>query len=220
MTLLQCHDLSKTYDNGVRALQGVTLAVQPGEFVCVTGRSGSGKTTLLNCLGTLDKPTGGAVLFDGKNIHEFSAKEVLEFRRRSLGFIFQEFHLVPFLSAVENAALPLVYQGLSWRKALAEAEKILEEMGVSSKRAQTARTLSGGESQRVAIGRAVIGKPKFLLADEPTGELDSATAQTIVELLKAQKQKGTAILAVSHDPAVMSAAGRTLTLFDGKIIRK
>lgn len=216
MTLLECRDLVKNYDNGIHALRGVTMHVQPGEFVCVTGRSGSGKTTLLNCLGTLDRPTAGSIIVQGKNLNEFSARMLLDLRRHFLGFVFQEFHLVPFLSAAENAALPLVYQGVSWRKAIAESLKILEEMEVAGQADQPARFLSGGEAQRVAIARAVISKPKLLLADEPTGELDSSTALSVVKLLKAQQEKGMALIVVSHDPAVTQSADRVLELRDGK----
>jgi len=218
--LLECLNLVKAYQTPggkVEALRGVSLQVKPGEFVCVTGRSGSGKTTLLNCLGTLDLPTGGSILLNGQNCDRLSEKQLLEVRRHFLGFVFQQFFLVSYLSAAENIALPLVYQGYSWRNAVEKGVKILEKVGLLSHAHQPARFLSGGEAQRVAICRAISAEPKLLLADEPTGELDTATSASVIDLLKAQRIKGIGLLIVSHDPAIVQAADRVLRLEDGSL---
>jgi ABC-type lipoprotein export system ATPase subunit len=192
--LLECQEIEKIYGDGnssVHALRGVSFSVSPGEFLCVTGRSGSGKTTLLNCLGMLDVVSRGRILLDEKLINPFrSGKTSLGIRRETFGFIFQQFFLLLYLTTLNNVALPLVLRGESWTEARKKARALLEEIGLSGQMAQPARLLSGGEAQRVAIARSLIFQPKILLADEPTGELDNATAQEVIELLLTKRNPG------------------------------
>ncbi len=218
---LECHDLKKTYQQGrklVSALQGVTLSVLKGEFLCIRGRSGSGKTTLLNCLGTLDTADSGQISLEGKLIESLSEKALLSLRRDSFGFVFQQFFLIPYLSTTDNVALPLVCRGERWKEARNKARNLLQEIGFSERNDQQALWLSGGEAQRVAIARALISNPTLLFADEPTGELDTATAKQVIDLLTAYKKRGLTLVVATHDPLIEHEADRILALEDGKIL--
>jgi ABC-type lipoprotein export system ATPase subunit len=219
--LLECKAVCKEYRQGelrVLALQGISFFLEKGEAVCIVGRSGSGKTTLLNCIGGLDRPTFGEIILEGKPIQNFSEKNRLAIRRKKFSFIFQESHLFPFLSILDNVALPLVYRGESWKSARQKAYLLLEQVGLSKRVHQKARWLSGGEAQRTAIARALISEPDLLLADEPTAQLDNATSREIIRLLFLQKQAGRTLLVATHDPVVEKNADRALHLEDGKLL--
>ncbi len=215
-------DLSKVYADGTQvcALEGVNLEVRQGEFLAVTGPSGSGKSTLLNLIGTLDSPTGGRVCIQGVDVGRLKGDRLSDFRRRNIGFIFQLFHLVPTLNALENVMLPLLpYQrGLNFnlRK---QAQALLDEVGLARRAKHLPSQLSGGEQQRVAIARALVNQPGLLLADEPTGNLDSQAGMEVVELLLRMNQElGVTVILVTHDAGVAQCAHRVVRLIDGKLV--
>jgi len=218
-TLLQAINLKKTYARGhqeVHALRGVSLTIQKGQFTSVMGPSGSGKSTLLHLLGGLDRPTSGQVLIDGQGIEKFNDDELSAFRRRRLGFIFQFFNLLPTLTAIENVALPLLLDGQPLAKIAPRAKELLEMIGLKNRMEHRPDQLSGGEMQRVAIARALVTDPLLILADEPTGNLDTKTGTTVLELLAMMsKERGHTILMVTHDPRAASFSNRLITLRDG-----
>ncbi len=219
MELLKTIGISKTYSRGsqkIEALKAADLTVNTEEFLCITGRSGSGKSTLLNILGFLTPPSDGKIFFKNSEIKNFSVKNLTMLRRKNTGFIFQQLYLQDHLTAVENTALPLKYQGIPEKKRNEEAGELLEAMGLSSRLNFYPSELSGGESQRVAVARALINNPGLLLADEPTSELDSDSSQKLMEILRAvSKQKKTAVIVVTHDNMVTKYADRLLTMEDG-----
>ncbi|HBW13731.1 MAG TPA: hypothetical protein DEF30_07930 [Proteiniclasticum sp.] len=219
--MLNAVKLSKIYDGGkhpVHALVEVDLTVEEGEFVAVMGPSGSGKSTLLHLLGGLDSPTSGAILLDGKVVSSLSDKEATLLRRRNIGFVFQFYNLLPTLSAEENILLPLLIDGKRPKGHEKEMEALMEKVGILERRSHRPSELSGGEQQRVSLARALITKPKILLADEPTGNLDSKTGSQVMELLAllSEEMKQTIIM-VTHDPKAASYADRLVYLVDGKI---
>lgn len=219
--MLNAVKLSKIYDGGkhpVHALVEVDLTVEEGEFVAVMGPSGSGKSTLLHLLGGLDSPTSGAILLDGKVVSSLSDKEATLLRRRNIGFVFQFYNLLPTLSAEENILLPLLIDGKKPKAHEKEMEALMEKVGILERRSHRPSELSGGEQQRVSLARALITKPKILLADEPTGNLDSRTGSQVMELLAllSEEMKQTIIM-VTHDPKAASYADRLVYLVDGKI---
>lgn len=219
--MLNAVKLSKIYDGGkhpVHALVEVDLTVEEGEFVAVMGPSGSGKSTLLHLLGGLDSPTSGAILLDGKVVSSLSDKEATLLRRRNIGFVFQFYNLLPTLSAEENILLPLLIDGKKPKGHEKEMEALMEKVGILERRSHRPSELSGGEQQRVSLARALITKPKILLADEPTGNLDSRTGSQVMELLAllSEEMKQTIIM-VTHDPKAASYADRLVYLVDGKI---
>lgn len=219
--MLNAVKLSKIYDGGkhpVHALVEVDLTVEEGEFVAVMGPSGSGKSTLLHLLGGLDSPTSGAILLDGKVVSSLSDKEATLLRRRNIGFVFQFYNLLPTLSAEENILLPLLIDGKKPKGHEKEMEALMEKVGILERRSHRPSELSGGEQQRVSLARALITKPKILLADEPTGNLDSKTGSQVMELLAllSEEMKQTIIM-VTHDPKAASYADRLVYLVDGKI---
>lgn len=219
--MLNAVKLSKIYDGGkhpVHALVEVDLTVEEGEFVAVMGPSGSGKSTLLHLLGGLDSPTSGAILLDGKVVSSLSDKEATLLRRRNIGFVFQFYNLLPTLSAEENILLPLLIDGKKPKAHEKEMEDLMEKVGILERRSHRPSELSGGEQQRVSLARALITKPKILLADEPTGNLDSKTGSQVMELLAllSEEMKQTIIM-VTHDPKAASYADRLVYLVDGKI---
>lgn len=220
MAIVQTHELRKTYGTGataVDALAGVDLAVEPGEFVAVMGPSGCGKSTLLNMLGGLDTPTSGRVVVDGADLTSMPDDKLTELRRRRIGFVFQFFNLIPVLSAVENAALPLVLDGAA--KADATATAWLTKVGLGDRLANRPDQLSGGQQQRVAVARALSTEPALVLADEPTGNLDSRSATEIAELLgQVAREWGRSVLMVTHDPRIASFADRLVLMRDGVVI--
>jgi len=202
-------------DGRIPALDDVSLQVEPGEFVSLTGPSGSGKSTLLNLVGALDRPDAGTVTVGGERVSELDGAE---YRATVVGFVFQFHNLIPTLTATENVQLPMLGRGLSRGGRVSRARGLLDEVGLSERRSAYPTTLSGGERQRVAVARALANEPRLLLADEPTGALDTATGGQIVELLQGVRaQRGTTIVLVTNDPDVAGAADRTLQIRDGRI---
>jgi putative ABC transport system ATP-binding protein len=214
-------DVTKTYEQAkVRAfaLRGVDLDVAPGEFVAITGPSGSGKSTLLHLAGALDVPTSGTLSVLGETLAALPDGQLAAFRRRKLGFVFQFFNLLPTLSAIENAALPLLLDGLPRAEALERGRRILERTGMGDRLEHRPEELSGGQQQRVALARALVADPRILLADEPTGNLDSEAGARVLDLVdEARKQRGLTVLLVTHDAGVAARADRIVHLRDGKI---
>ncbi|MFV8395000.1 ABC transporter ATP-binding protein [Corynebacterium hindlerae] len=203
--------------NHIHALDSVTLEVMPGELVAIMGASGSGKSTLLNVSGTLTTPTSGRVLLGGADTSEMSPNKIAALRRQFIGFVFQDFNLLPTLTATENIALPLELDGMNTRNARAAALHTLEELGLTELSDRFPSEMSGGQRQRIAIARAVVGKRQLLLADEPTGALDSTTADDVLELLVSRVRAGAAGLLVTHEPRLAAYADRTIYLRDGHI---
>jgi putative ABC transport system ATP-binding protein len=217
--VIRCVGLEKHYpaaSGEVRALDGLDLEVEGGEFLAVTGPSGCGKTTLLNLLGALDSATGGSVTVFGQELKALSKQQRALYRRESIGFVFQQFHLIPTLTASENVSLPLRYGGVSRAERRQRAEALLERVGLGERTEHFPALLSGGERQRVALARALVGGAKLILADEPTGNLDGETAQSIVSQLLNTRGDGTTIVMVTHDPEIAALASRQLRLRDGK----
>ncbi len=221
MPLLAVKDLHRTYGtaaNPVHALRGVNLEIDRGTLVALKGRSGSGKTTLLNCLGGLDKPTSGQVIFDGKVLGELSDVDLTVLRRHRVGYVFQSFALMPLLSAEENVELPLRIAGVGATEREKRAKECLEVVGLTKWSHHRPFELSGGQQQRVAVARALATRPDLILADEPTGELDSRTALQIMALFRSLVQEhGVAICMTTHDPAIVSLADITYNLADGLV---
>ncbi len=217
--LLQVKSLEKTYSRGdqiVHALRGVSLDIKEGQFVSIMGPSGSGKSTLLHLMGGLDRPSGGKVILNGEAIEALSDDELSLFRRKKLGFIFQFFNLLPTLSAIENVALPRLLDGERLQSIEPKAKELLELMGLTKRMHHKPDQLSGGEMQRVAIARALVSDPLLLLADEPTGNLDSKTGESILKLLREMTDKtGKTIVMVTHDPKAAQTGNRLIRLRDG-----
>ncbi len=220
--IITTKDIIKIYYKGkleIRALNGVSIEIQRGAFISIMGASGSGKSTLLHIIGALDKPTSGEVFLEGKNLAILSDDDLSDFRRQRVGFIFQQFNLLPTLSAFENAALPLLLNGNTNKKDMKRVEQLLNKVGIGHRLQHKPEELSGGEIQRVAIARALIMKPAIILADEPTGNLDSKTELEILNLLEACHQDfSQTIIMVTHDKDISSIAQKTLFLKDGRII--
>ena len=217
-TILTGTDLTKRYGD-LEVLKGVSLSIDPGEFVCLAGKSGSGKTTLLSILSGLERPTSGHVKLGGKDITSATEDELALFRRENVGFIFQSFNLIPTLSAWENVALPLFPIKMKGDERKRRATDLLERMELGHRMDHLPSALSGGEKQRVAIARALIGQPKVLFADEPTGNLDSATGDAIMEILnRLHTQEGSAILMVTHDMTLAKSADRLIRMHDGEVL--
>ena len=220
MTILETKDLRKVYGSGdteVRALDGVDLTVEKGEFVAVVGTSGSGKSTLLHMLGGLDRPTGGTVTVDGKELSAMRDEELTIFRRRKIGFVFQNYNLVPVLNVYENIVLPIQLDGNAPDKAY--VERIIETLGLEAKLQNLPNNLSGGQQQRVAIARALAAKPAIILADEPTGNLDSATSLDVMGLLKVTAQKfSQTIVMNTHNEELAQNPHRIIRIDDGSIV--
>ena len=206
-------------DSAVRAVDGVSLSIGSGEFVALVGRSGSGKTTLLNLLAGLDRPSDGKVWFEGREISQLPDKELVKLRRERLGFVFQSFGLIPLLSAFENVELPLHISGASWRERRRKANEALDMVGLTGRVGHRPYELSGGEQQRVAIARALVAGPTVLFADEPTGELDSVTAQTIGGIMREiGASRGVTVVTATHDLMLADMADRRLQMADGRIL--
>ena len=211
-------DLRKSYGS-LEVLKGVSIAVDPGEFVCLVGKSGCGKTTLLSLLSGLEKPTCGKVMLDGKEITEASEDELALFRRENVGFIFQSFNLIPTLTAWENVALPLFPIKVPHEQQRQRAVDLLEKMELGRRAGHLPAALSGGEKQRVAIARALVNRPKILFADEPTGNLDSATGEAIASILhRLNSEDGVAILMVTHEADLAEQADRLIRMKDGEVV--
>ena len=222
MTILEAKGLRKIYgagDTEVRALDGVDLTVDKGEFVAVVGTSGSGKSTLLHMLGGLDRPTGGSVTVDGKDVFSLSDEALTIFRRRKIGFVFQSYNLVPVLNVYENIVLPIQLDG--GRPDSAHVERIVDTLGLRSRLQSLPSQLSGGQQQRVAIARALAAKPAIILADEPTGNLDSRTSQDVMSLLKVTSERfSQTIVMITHNEEIAQMADRIIRIEDGRIVSR
>jgi putative ABC transport system ATP-binding protein len=220
--MISVTDLSKTYYMGsveVPALQGVSFQIERGEFVAVMGPSGSGKSTLMNLLGCLDTPTSGSYLLDGEEIAQLDGNELSSVRARKLGFVFQQYNLLPRQSAARNVEMPLIYRGVPGRERRARAHTALDFVGMSERVDHRPSELSGGQQQRVAIARALAGSPAVILADEPTGALDSKTsAEIMIILQRLNREQGLTIVMVTHEADVAAYARRVLTMRDGRLV--
>ena len=222
MSILQTENLTQIYgdgENAVHALRGINLAVEKGEFTAIVGTSGSGKSTLLHMLGGLDRPTTGKVMVDGKDIFSLSEERLTIFRRRKIGFVFQSYNLVPVLNLYENIVLPLELDGKKIDREY--IDQIAETLGLKDRLEALPNQLSGGQQQRVAIARALAGTPSIILADEPTGNLDSKTSQDVLSLLKVTSEKfGQTIVMITHNEEIAQMADRIIHIEDGCIIRR
>ncbi len=220
--IIRLQDIEKRYGfNGaeVHALQAVNLTVQEGEFVAIVGPSGSGKSTLLNVIGCLDLPDSGSYLLDGREVTTLRDAELAKLRNATVGFVFQNFNLLPRSSALENVETPLIYSGLKKQQRQHQARSLLETLGLGERLHHTPSQLSGGQQQRVAIARALINEPSIVLADEPTGNLDSRSGVEVMELLQSlNEDKGMTLLVITHEPEVAARAKRRLVLRDGRLV--
>lgn len=216
--ILEMRDICKDYPMGkgvAHILKNVNLDVEEGEYLAIMGPSGSGKTTLMNLIGCLDVPTSGSYLLGGRDVTTCNNKQLAEVRNKELGFVFQSFNLLPKLTALENVALPLLYGGVKKAERLERAHAALETVGLSDRVEHRPDQLSGGQCQRVAIARAIVGKPKLLLADEPTGALDSASGAAVMELFRQLHQSGSTIIMITHDRSIAKHAAKLMTIRDG-----
>lgn len=220
--MISVKNLKKTYFLGgeeVHALDDVSLSIKEHKFVAIIGQSGSGKSTFMNMLGCLDRPDSGEITLDGTDILKCKEKELSVIRNKKIGFIFQQFHLLPKLSALENVELPLIYQGMPTKKRREKAVKALKAVGLEKRMNHKPNQLSGGQQQRVAIARALVGEPSLILADEPTGNLDSRSGKEIMMLLHNLYEEGNTIVLITHDNNVAMEAPRQVQISDGKIIK-
>ncbi len=222
MSLIEIKDVYKIYnenkDSEVRALDGVSLTIDRGEFVAIIGASGSGKSTLMNVLGCLDIPTYGEYMLDGEEITELNDRELSHIRNKEIGFIFQGFNLINELTALENVELPLVYRGTKPSERRQLAVKALEKVGLGGRMMHFPKEMSGGQQQRVAIARALASAPPIILADEPTGNLDSKTSADVMALLRGLHADGSTVILITHDDNIAASAARVVRIIDGKIV--
>jgi len=219
--LIECRDLVKSYtmgDQTVRALDGVSLDIEAGDYVAIMGASGSGKSTLMNLMGALDRPTAGSLRIAGEELAGLDADRLAAFRNRTIGFVFQQFNLLPRTTALENAALPLVYAGVPADERRRRALSRLEQVGLGERVDHHPSQLSGGQQQRVAIARSLVNDPKILLADEPTGALDSQTSEDIMRIFDTLNREGITIILVTHEQEVAEHARRQIVFRDGQIL--
>lgn len=219
--LIELSDITRVFHVGgeeVRALQGVSFSINRGEWVAIVGQSGSGKSTLMNVLGCLDTPTSGRYMLNGKDVSKMNDDELAAIRNREIGFIFQTFQLLPKETALSNVELPLIYRGLSTKERREKAKAALEKVGLTHRSHHRPNELSGGQRQRVAIARALCAEPSLLLADEPTGNLDSSTGEEIVKLFEQLHSHGHTIILVTHEPKLAARCPRAVRITDGKIV--
>ncbi len=221
-SLMRTVDLTREYRRGphtIRALDGLNLSIGRGEFLCLSGPSGSGKSTCLNLIGGLDRPTRGRIVVEGRELTQLDENELAAYRRQHVGFVFQVFYLIPTMTALENVEFPLIFARVGARRRRAKAERLLEQVGLAERMDHRPTELSGGEQQRVAIARSLVNDPALLLADEPTGNLDSRTGGEVMELLaRMNEEQGLTVLVASHDPAVVAFAHRVVRLLDGRLV--
>ncbi len=216
--ILELHDVCKNYIQGkeeVPVLKNVNLQVNEGDYIAIMGPSGSGKTTLMNIIGCLDQPTSGTYLLKEQNVGGMKDNDLAEIRNKHIGFVFQNFYLLPKMSALENVALPLLYAGVKPKERRARAKKALEAVGLGERTEFRPNQLSGGQCQRVAIARAIVGNPELLLADEPTGALDTAAGVQVMEIFQSLSEQGMTILMITHEPAVARCAHKIYRILDG-----
>jgi len=221
--IIELKSLSKRYRMGetiVKALDGVDVAIKRGDFVVIVGPSGSGKSTMMNMVGALDLASLGEIYLDGEDIERMEESELAQIRGRKIGFVFQTFNLIPTLTAIENITMPMIFQKVPKEERIAKAEKILENVKLSHRRDHLPNELSGGERQRVAIGRALANDPEVILADEPTGSLDSKTGLEIIKLFRELNDVGKTIILVTHDLNLVKYGNKVIKLKDGKIIKR
>jgi len=219
--MLKLHNLTRVYqteDVETSALNNVNIEIAKGEFVAIMGPSGCGKSTLLNTIGMLDSPSSGDYLFDGENVAGYSESQLSVIRKKSIGFIFQNFNLIDELTVAENIELALIYHNIPAAERKSKVAKVMDKVGIAHRAKHLPSQLSGGQQQRVAVARAVVGDQKMILADEPTGNLDSAHGQEVMEMLQALNEEGTTIVMVTHSPAHADYARRTINLFDGHVV--
>lgn len=220
--LIDIKELYKIYhegqENEVRALDGVSLSVERGEFLAIIGASGSGKSTMMNILGCLDIPTYGDYRLDGTDVTELSDRQLARIRNREIGFIFQSFNLIPALNAAENVELPLIYQGVSASRRKERVEEALEKVGLADRWGHHPAEMSGGQQQRVAIARAIAANPPVIMADEPTGALDSRTGRHVLEILHGLHEEGSTVILITHDNGIAATAPRIIRISDGHIV--
>jgi putative ABC transport system ATP-binding protein len=220
-SLISLEQVKKTYHMGdvdVHALRGVDVTIDAGEFVAVMGSSGSGKSTLMNIIGCLDRPTAGVYLLDGREVSRMSRDQLADIRNRTLGFVFQSFNLLTRTSAVENVELPLLYQGVPTKERVQRSREALERVGLGKRFDHHPSQLSGGQQQRVAIARAIVGRPKVILADEPTGNLDSRTSVEVMALFQQLGRDGITVVLVTHESDIAEYAARVIQMRDGHVI--
>ncbi len=222
MALLEAKSLVKVYQMGqteVRALKGIDLKIDSGEFVSITGFSGSGKSTLMHVLGCLDNPTSGSYFLDGIDVSKAGRDDLARIRNQKIGFVFQKFYLLPDLTALDNVAIPRLFAGISEREARKDAEKLLGLVNLAERMDHYPYQLSGGQQQRVAIARALVNSPRIVFGDEPTGNLDMATGKIIMDIFKTlNEQQGVTVIMVTHEPSIAAKTKRIIELVDGKII--
>ena len=218
--MIRIENVIKTYEmgeNSVQALRGVSFTIQQGEFVSIMGPSGSGKSTCMNMIGCLDRPTSGIVEINGKETAKMTEKDLATLRNKTIGFVFQQYHLLPSMTVLENVMLPLRYQGIEKNLRKQMAINALEKVGLENRKSHRPHELSGGQKQRVAIARAMVTNPKIILADEPTGALDSETGKQVLDMFRQINATGTTIILVTHDPEIGASTNRCIKIFDGKI---
>ena len=220
MAILKLTDICKDYVQGkepVRVLKNINLTVEKGEYLAIMGPSGSGKTTLMNLIGCLDVPTSGSYALDGKDLKDLSDDALADIRNKHIGFVFQSFHLLPKMDALDNVALPLLYAGVPLKERRARAEEALKAVGLEERIHFLPNQLSGGQCQRVAIARAMVGKPDLLLADEPTGALDTKSGKQVMEIFKRLSEEGMTIIMITHEPSIAACADKTYHILDGEL---
>ena len=223
MAIVQMQDICKDYYQGkepVRVLKNVNLSVEQGEYLAIMGPSGSGKTTLMNLIGCLDVPTSGEYLLDGKNLQDLSDNALADIRNKHIGFVFQSFHLLPKMDALDNVALPLLYAGVPLKERRARAEEALKAVGLAERIHFLPNQLSGGQCQRVAIARAMVGNPDLLLADEPTGALDSKSGEQIMDIFRQLSHNGMTIIMITHEQTIADCADKCYYILDGELYKE
>ena len=220
MPILKLTDICKDYQQGkepVRVLKNINLTVEKGEYLAIMGPSGSGKTTLMNLIGCLDVPTSGTYELDGKNLKDLNDDALAEIRNKHIGFVFQSFHLMPKLTAIDNVALPLLYGDVPLKERRERAMEALKAVGLEERMEFLPNQLSGGQCQRVAIARAMVGKPDLLLADEPTGALDTKSGKQVMEIFRRLSEEGMTIIMITHEPSIAACAQKTYHILDGEL---